>query len=195
MQNTGSATLSSISSRIFRMVTDWTDICKRSMAAFGPMPMDCACIMLRIFFQSGRDQFSLPYVLYMFGGTLAAWRWGWPAGNSVAREPLLVRLSSQFERFVDYLHEQLRWTSAMTEPVGYEEFVSARLEAAETRDIWVRRFLHLTDEMGRLAKLGATIDSEEVYTRYRQWLPFAQRAAQATLAVSLDLDYQPMLRT
>ena len=147
------------------------------------------------FFQSGRDQFSLPYVLYMFGGTLAALRWGLPAGNSVAREPLLVRLSSQFERFVDYLHEQLRWTSAMTEPVGYEEFVSARLGAAETRDIWVRRFLHLTDEMGRLAKLGATIDSEEVYARYRQWLPFAQRAAQATLAVSLDLDYQPMLRT
>src|SRR5580698_4698391 len=118
------------------------------------------------FFQSGRDQFSLPYVLYMFGETLAALRWGLPAGNSVAREPLLVRLSSQFERFVDYLHEQLRWTSAMTEPVGYEEFVSARLGAAETRDIWVRRFLHLTDEMGRLAKLGATIDSEEVYARY-----------------------------
>jgi len=30
--------------------------------------------------------------------------------------------------------------------------------------------------------------------RYRQWLPFAYRAAQATMAVSLDLDYQPMLR-
>src|SRR5580658_3604955 len=75
------------------------------------------------FFQSGRDQFSLPYVLYMFGGTLAALRWGLPTGNSVAKEPLLVRLSSQFERFVDYLHEQLRWTSAIPEPVTYEEFV------------------------------------------------------------------------
>ena len=147
------------------------------------------------FFQSGRDQFSLPYVLYMFGGTLAALRWGLPAGNSVAKQPLLVRLSSQFERFVDYLHEQLRWTSAVPEPVAFEDFAAAHLGTVETRDIWVARFLHLTDEMSRLAKLAAAGDSQEVYARYRQWLPFAHRAAQATLVVSLDLDYQPMLRT
>src|ERR1700678_1410314 len=54
------------------------------------------------FFQSGRDQFSLPYVLHMFGEILAALRWGLPAGNPLAKEPLLVRLSSQFERLVDY---------------------------------------------------------------------------------------------
>jgi hypothetical protein len=147
------------------------------------------------FFQSGRDQFSLPYVLYMFGGTLAALRWGLPAGNSVAKEPLLVRLSSQFERFLDYLHEQLGWTSAVLQPVTFEEFVAARLGAVETRDIWLRRFLHLTDEMRRLANLTVADDWQELYARYRQWLPFAHRAAQATLAVSLDLDYQPMLRT
>jgi hypothetical protein len=146
------------------------------------------------FFQSGRDQFSLPYLLYMFGTTLAALNWGLPAGNSVAKEPLLVRLGSQFERFVDYLHEQLQWTSAVPEPVTYEEFVSAQLGAVEPRDIWVRRFLHLTGEMRRLAHLTVTVDSQEIYARYRQWLPFAHRAAQATLAVSLDLDYQPMLR-
>jgi hypothetical protein len=146
------------------------------------------------FFQSGRDQFSLPYVLYMFGGTLAALRWGLPAGNSAAEQPLLIRLSSQFERFVDYLHGQLKWSGIPPKPVAYEEFVSAQLAAAEKRDIWVHRFLHLTGEMGRLANLAVTNDPQEVYARYRQWLPFAQRAAQATLAVSLDLDYQPALR-
>jgi hypothetical protein len=147
------------------------------------------------FFQSGRDQFSLPYVLHMFGGTLAALRWGLPAGNSVAKAPLLVRLSSQFERFVDYLHEQLRWSSAAPEPVSLEEFSAAHLGTVETPDIWVRRFLHLTGEMMRLAQLAASDDAQEAYERYRQWLPFAHRAAQATLVVSLDLDYQPMLRT
>jgi hypothetical protein len=147
------------------------------------------------FFQSGRDQFSLPYVLYMFGGTLAALRWGLPAGNSVATVPLLVRLNSQFERFVDYLHGQLRWTSAAPEPVSLEYFSAAHLGAIETQDIWVRRFLHLTGEMTRLAKLAVMDDPQELYARYRQWLPFAHRAAQATLVVSLDLDYQPMLRT
>src|ERR1700678_2351140 len=54
------------------------------------------------FFQSGRDQFSLPYVLHMFGEILAALCVGLPAGNPLAKEPLLVRLSSQFERLVDY---------------------------------------------------------------------------------------------
>jgi hypothetical protein len=147
------------------------------------------------FFQSGRDQFSLPYVLHIFGGTLAALRWGLPAGNSVAKEPLLVRLSSQFERFVDYLQDQLGWSSDMPAPVSPEDFSAAHTGAVETSDIWVGRFLHLTAEMTRLAKLAATDDSQEVYARYRQWLPFAYRSAQATLVVSLDLDYQPMLRT
>ena len=147
------------------------------------------------FFQSGRDQFSLPYVLYMFGGTLAALRWGLPAGNAVAKEPLLVRLSSQFQRFVDYLHGQLGWTSVVPEPVSFDDFVAARLATVEAQDIWIRRFLAMTSEMTRLAKLTATEDSREIYARYRQWLPFAHRAVQATLAVSLDLDYQPMLRS
>jgi hypothetical protein len=61
-------------------------------------------------------------------------------------------------------------------------------------DVWVRRFLHLTGEMTRLAKLAAPDDSQELYARYRQWLPFAHRCAQVTLVVSHDLDYQPMLR-
>ena len=47
--------------------------------------------------------------------------------------------------------------------------------------------------MERLAKLAPANDSQEVYTRYRQWLPFAARCDWAVLAVSRDLDYQPML--
>jgi hypothetical protein len=146
-------------------------------------------------FQSGRDQFSLPYVLHMFGETLAALRWGLPAGNCAAKQPLLVRLSSQFDRFVDYLHEQLGWMCTVPLYVSFEDFAAARIGTVETRDIWVRRFLHLTSEMTRLANLTAADDSQEIYARYRQWLPFAHRCAQVTLVVSLDLDYQPMLRT
>ena len=147
------------------------------------------------FFQSGRDQFSLPYVLYMFGGTLAALRWGLPEGHAASKQPLLVRLTSRFERFLDYLHAQLRWTTTPPNPVTYEEFVAHQTGTALERDIWVRRFLHVADAMGRLAKQDLGNDPREVYRRYRNWLPFAQRAAEATLAVSLDLDYQPLLHT
>jgi hypothetical protein len=146
------------------------------------------------FFQSGRDQFSLPYMLHMFGGTLAALRWGLPVGNFVAKEPLLVRLHSQFERFVDYLHHQLAWPSETPAPVSLEEFSAAHQATKETSDIWVIRFLRLSRDMEQLARLAPALESQEAYMRYRQWLPFGYRCEQATYVVSRDLDYQPMPR-
>jgi hypothetical protein len=146
------------------------------------------------FFQSGRDQFSLPYVLYAFGETLAALRWGVPSGSSVSKQPLLTRLISQFERFVDYLHGQLKWSSAMPAPLSFEEFSAARSGTIATSDIWAGRFLRLSRDMEQLARLTLANDSQGAYTRYREWLPFAYRCERALSAVSRDLDYQPNLR-
>ena len=143
------------------------------------------------FFQSGRDQFSLPYVLYTFGATLAALRWGLPSGSSVLKQPLLARLISQFERFVDYLHEQLGWTSDVPAPVSLAEFSAAHEGTVETSDLWVGRFLCMSGYMERLAGLSPTHEYQEAYTRYRQWLPFAYRCERANSVVSQDLDYQP----
>ena len=146
------------------------------------------------FFQSGRDQFSLPYVLYAFGETLAALRWGVPSDSSVSTQPLLTRLLSQFERFVDYLHAQLKWSSATPAPIPFEEFSAARSGTIATPDIWAGRFLRLSRDMEQLARLTPANDAQEAYTRYRQWLPFAYRCGRALSAVSRDLDYQPNLR-
>jgi len=146
------------------------------------------------FFQSGRDQFSLPYVLYVFGETLAALRWGVPSDSDAAKQPLLVRLMSQFERFVDYLHDQLHWPSEMPAPLSFDDFCAAHEGAVETPDIWAARFLQLSRDMERLAGRAGIHDSQEAYARYRLWLPFAYRCQCATSAVSRDLDYQPMLR-
>jgi hypothetical protein len=143
------------------------------------------------FFQSGRDQFSLPYVLYAFGETLAALRWGIPSSSSVSKQALLVRLISQFERFVDYLHGQLKWSCDMPAPVSIEEFSAAHIGTIETQDIWAGRFMRLSRDMEQLARLPPANESQDAYTRYRQWLPFAYRCEQATSAVSRDLDYQP----
>jgi hypothetical protein len=147
------------------------------------------------FFQSGRDQFSLPYVLYVFGETLAALRWGIPSNSSFCKQPLLTRLTSQFERFVDYLHGQLRWESDMPAFISLEEFSVAHKGSAEIPDIWVGRFLHLSRTMEQLTRLVPARDAEEAYTRYKQWLPFAYRCERATSAVSQDLAYLPLLRS
>jgi hypothetical protein len=143
-------------------------------------------------FQSGRDQFSLPYVLYMLGGILGALRWGLPAGTPVAGEPLLICLSSRFERLLDYLQEQLRWKGDAPTPVSFDDFSVAYRCAVDPRDIWLDRFLRLTRQMARLTKLAEIDDLPEAYARYRQWLPFAYRCRQTTRMVSRDLDYQPL---
>jgi hypothetical protein len=144
------------------------------------------------FFQSGRDQFSLPYVLYAFGATLAALRWGLPSSSSVPRQPQLTRLMAQFERFTDYLHGQLGWTGEVPAPVSFEEFSAAHDGAVETLDLWVSRFLRMSRHMEKLARLAPARESQEAYMRYQQWLPFAYRCDRATAEVSRDLDYQPL---
>lgn len=147
------------------------------------------------YFQSGRDQFSLPYVLHMLGGSLAALRWGLPAGHPAAVEPLLLRLSTQFEGVADYLHGQLGWTStAVPEVVSFEDFSAAQRGTGEASDRWLGRFLRLNRDMARMARLASAGDPQDAYGRYRQWLPFAYRAEQLTAAVSRDLDYRPVFR-
>jgi hypothetical protein len=146
------------------------------------------------FFQSGRDQFSLPYVLYAFGETLEALRWGVPSTSSVSKQPLLARLTSQFERFVDYLEGQLKWRGDLPVPISFEEFSAAHCGMVETSDIWVGRFLRLSRAVEHLASLAPVREPREAYTRYRQWLPFAYRCERAISAVSRDLDYRLISR-
>lgn len=148
---------------------------------------------LAYYFQSGRDQFSLPYVMHMLGQWLAALRWGLPSGHPASVHPLLAQLSSQFLQFADYLHGQLGWTNTVApEPVAFECFSAAYRASGEISDIWLGRFLRLNRDMARLANLDLTIDPKEAYGRYEQWLPLAYRAEQMTTAVSRDLDYQPL---
>ena len=146
------------------------------------------------FFQSGRDQFSLPYVLYAFGETLEALRWGVPSTSSVSKQPLLARLTSQFERFVDYLEGQLKWRGDLPVPISFEEFSAAHCGMVETSDIWVGRFLRLSRAVEHLASPAPVREPREAYTRYRQWLPFAYRCERAISAVSRDLDYRLISR-
>src|SRR3984885_5317557 len=124
------------------------------------------------FFQSGRDQFSLPFVIYAMGETLAALRWGVPSGSSVSKQPLLVRLMSQFERFVEYLHDQLGWPEDVPAPISFDEFSTAHTGTVQTSDLWASRFLRLSHDMRQLSRVPPAHKAQEAYTRYREWLAF-----------------------
>ena len=148
---------------------------------------------LAYYFQSGRDQFSLPYVLLMLSQWLIALRWGLPSAHAVSLQPLLTQLTSQFEQFADYLDGQLGLANvAMPEGVSFERFSAVYVAGDEPPEPWLARFLRLNWEMARLARLDLAADPREAYARYQQWLPFACRAEQITTAVSRDLDYQPI---
>jgi Ion channel len=147
---------------------------------------------LAYYFQSGRNQFSLPYVLHMLGRWLAALRWGLPPGHPATLQPLLIQLCAQFEQFAVYLHRQLRLSDAPAPAAAsFEIFSAAYGDDDKIPDLWLGRFLSLNREMSALARPNFVANPQDVYERYQQWLPFAHRAEQLTIAVSQDLDYQP----
>lgn len=147
------------------------------------------------YFQSGNDQFSLPYVLRMSGRWITALRWGLPSEHAVTIQPLITRLTLQFEQFADYLQGQLGWTGVATPKlISYECFLAAyRAENGEP-DEWLGRFLLLDRDMAQLARCDHPVNPTVAYQRYQLWSRFAWRAEQITAAVSRDLDYRPLER-
>ena len=154
------------------------------------------------YFQSGRDQFALPYALGMLSGVVSALRWGVPSSQLVSLQPDLVPLTTQLNQFGDYIHPLLQWKSTdVPELLDAEAFDRARQAAPGSHDAdpWVSKFVRLNADMARLTRAQAASDPadpehlKDLYARYTQWLPFAYRMHHLTRAVSHDLDYQPIV--
>ena len=151
-------------------------------------------------FQSGDDQFSLPFALYMTSDVVAALRWGVPTGHEASQSPSLPRLIEAFDDFRERRYRKMRWaTPADVTPVTADEFAAASADLTAGglhagTDPWVLQFLTLNADMARLIRASAPGDLDDAYARYLQWLPFASRAQAFVAAVSLDLDYQPIYR-
>ncbi|MCR2764827.1 FUSC family protein [Microbacterium sp. zg.B48] len=152
------------------------------------------------YFQSGRDQFSLPFSLYMTAGVIGALQWGLPAGSDPTKEPNLARLGQTYEDFRLRTQRMLGLRSATPRPpVSAAEFSTAMTtfdsaDAHTRSDAWVMRFLAINRRMAELTQSSAVPDSEEMYRRYTAWLAFEVEARAFTTAVGSDLDYQPIYR-
>ena len=151
---------------------------------------------LAYFFQSGRDQFSLPYVMHVLSHWLGALRWGLPTGHAVTLQPLVLQLNLQFEQFADTLRRRVDGSGGTVRgAVPVAEFLAAYHAGRPASDPWLDCFLRLNLDMARHAGIDLSTDVVEAYERYRQWSSFAQRAKQITTAVSWDLDYQPLMQS
>ena len=148
------------------------------------------------YFQSGRDQFALPYALHMLTGVVAALRWGVPGGRLDSLRPDLVPLTTQLNQFGDYIHPLLQWKSTDVPALpGAQAFEQAWRTAPGSGepDPWVSQFRRLNVDMARLTRTDLDDDLQEAYLRFTQWLPFAYRMHHLIRAVSRDLDYQPII--
>ncbi|NLP85300.1 hypothetical protein HF576_15740 [Microbacterium sp. CFH 90308] len=152
------------------------------------------------YFQSGRDQFSLPFSLYMTSGVIGALRWGLPTGSDPSTEPGVVRLTDVFEDFRARLEQALRLSPEPTPaPVSRSEFdqivdAFSGPGTSAPLDPWVVRFLTVDRRMAQLTRSDAAIDRADAHERYTAWLPFEFQAQALLAAVARDLDYQPIYR-
>lgn len=161
------------------------------------------------YFQSGRDQFALPYALGMLTGVVSALRWGVPSSKLTSLQPDLVPLTTQLNQFGDYIHPFLQWKSTdVPELLDADSFHRAYQASPGTpgADRWVTQFAQLNADMSRLTRpdgissdgISSTdtsdaADLQDLYSRYAKWLPFTYRMQHLNRAVSHDLDYQPII--
>ena len=151
-------------------------------------------------FQSGEDQFSLPYALFMTSGVIGALQWGLPAGHSATQSPEIVRLIEAFNDFRDRRYRLMGWRAPVApSPLTREQFEadsetfrSHRLDAR--LDPWAARFFVMSDALAGLAGASIPTEADDPYTRYVGWLAFAAPAQQFVTDVGRDLDFQPIYR-
>jgi uncharacterized membrane protein YccC len=152
-------------------------------------------------FQSGEDQFSLPYALSMTSGIVGALQWGLPEGHVATQSPELVRIIEAFGEFRDTRYRVMGWRVPLPlTPLAADEFEdewsayrSHRIDAS--LDPWAARFFALNESMAKLAAGSIPAESEDdPYRRYVEWLAFAHPAQHFVSRVGRDLDFQPIYR-
>jgi len=148
-------------------------------------------------FQSGDEQFSLPFALHMTSGVVGALSFALPTGHAASQSPSLVRLRESFDGFRERRYRMMKWrTPVVPDAVDAERFAAAMAvyRAGTSRvgiDPWVLRFLTVNDDMATMTRV-VEVDVDDAYRRYTAWLAFAYPAQQFVAAVARDLDFQPI---
>lgn len=149
------------------------------------------------YFKSGREHFSLPYLIHMLGGTIAALRWALPAGIPGPSPPALTKLHSAFDRLTGFLAAERGWRiEGHAVPVGERDFTLGTEPGTGVGDgdLWVGRFRNIDAAMQVVTGAADSVDPQAAYQRYRHWLPFAARADRLVREVARDLDDQQFTR-
>lgn len=80
-------------------------------------------------------------------------------------------------------------SSSLYEALTFGVFVAELGRDKETSDRWLARFLAQEAYMRRLVPVDDPPDPEELYARYKEWLPFTYRITGFVEATTKDLGY------
>lgn len=135
------------------------------------------------YFQSRQTYRSIPYLLHVIGGVVAALRWGLPMNDPATVDPWLPSLATGYQSVMREVEHNFIPRVGPTEPVPapLDRFRDA------LGDERLAEFVKLTRFMGGITDLHDLPDPEEAYRRYCEWLPFATESAAFVLAIATDL--------
>ncbi len=139
---------------------------------------------------------SLPHLVETLGRITAGLRWGLPGNHPVQAHPSLLALESALPAMIDDLEHRFVPVvhRSRAVPVDLQAFLDTARGRLGSTDPWVEDFLHLDAEMRRIARIEGDPALEELYQRYRAWLPFASRVGDFVDATTWDLGYGLRLR-
>lgn len=124
----------------------------------------------------------------------AALRWGLPKDHPAVNEPGLPTLLTGIEEVMGGMRDRfVPCYSDEEKPdiVSFEVFTIA-LRKRPDDGTWLSRFVELEHQMRGIARLeGPSRAPEEVYERYKEWLPFALRTDTFIRDDAIDLGYVP----
>lgn len=146
-------------------------------------------------FQSGKDQFSMPFGVYMTAGTLEVLRFGLPEQHVARSLAELERLHYSFTGCQEELYGLLRWdlpeaATPMEEAEFWREWKSA--SAGECGgDFSVVRFHRLHQVTADLAQISPDYGEEDLYRTYCRWLEAITQYDDFISRSSRYLGYRP----
>ncbi len=129
------------------------------------------------YYHSRRASRSLHYTFRMIGGVAGALCWGLPKNHPASQSPWLPTLITGVDMMTSYIDERFLSESLeeTPEPVPFETFEAAFERGKEPSDPWLERFFEMQLYMWDLVRTQDSLDPEECYGRYKEWLPFAPR--------------------
>jgi hypothetical protein len=143
------------------------------------------------YFHTRRLARSIPHIFASLGRLLGLLRWGLPAGEAIAHDPLLAALLDEYGTTLDRLQRSFVGPPDLEPPeaVSSQEFAAA-WTSGERSDVSAFRELQTAARQAAGLPPPPEQPDERTYDQYRDWLPYVKRNAVVLGRIADALGYE-----